>query len=80
LSKVAGDPACGRLRELDPEHLLHDSAKRGPGGTGPLRLTPLQSLDRLAALVPPPRVHCASQAPLRHSRRRTEALDVPCLK
>jgi len=41
-----------RLREVDAEHLLYESAK-----TGPLRLTPLQLLDRLAALVPPPRVH-----------------------
>ena len=27
------------------------------GGNGPLLLTPLELLDRLAALVPPPRVH-----------------------
>jgi len=45
------------LHELDAEHLLYESAKSGPGGTDPLRLTPLQLLDRLAALVPPPRVH-----------------------
>jgi len=31
-----------RLHELDPEHLLYDSAKPRPGGTGPLRRTPLQ--------------------------------------
>lgn len=36
---------------------LYASAKPGPGGNGPQILTPLQSLDRLAALVPPPRVH-----------------------
>jgi len=46
-----------RLRALDPERLLYDGAKPGPGGSGPLRLTPLQRIDRLAALVPPPRVH-----------------------
>ena len=30
----------------------------GPGGNGALLLAPLQLLDRLAALVPPPWVHC----------------------
>jgi len=64
--------ALDRLHELDAEHLLDESAKSGPGGTDPLRLTPLQLLDRLAALVPPPRVHrhryfgvLAPNAPLR---------------
>jgi hypothetical protein len=28
----------------------------GPGGNGSLLLTPLELLDRLAALVPPPRI------------------------
>ena len=28
-----------------------------PGGNGPLLPTPLELLDRLAALVPPPRIH-----------------------
>jgi hypothetical protein len=45
------------LRELDPERLLYECTKPGPGGAGPLRLTPLQLLDRLAALIPPPRTH-----------------------
>ncbi|MCE7939927.1 MAG: IS91 family transposase [Chloroflexi bacterium CFX6] len=49
--------ALDRLRERDPEHLLYESAKPGPGGNGPQILTPLQLLDRLAVLVPPPRVH-----------------------
>jgi hypothetical protein len=49
--------ALERLRELDPEHLLYDSAKPGPGGRSPLLLTPLELLDRIAALVPPPRIH-----------------------
>jgi hypothetical protein len=64
--------ALDRLRELDPEHLLYESTKQGPGGGGPLLLTPLQLLDRLAALVPPPRAHrhrtfgvLAPNAPLR---------------
>jgi len=46
-----------RLRALDPERLLYEGTKPGPGGSGPLHLTPLQLIDRRAALVPPPRVH-----------------------
>ena len=49
--------ALERLRELDPERLLYDSAKPGPGGNSPLLLTPLELLDRIAAIVPPPRIH-----------------------
>jgi hypothetical protein len=48
--------ALDRLRDLDPERLLYESNKPGPGGNGPLRLTPLELLDRLAALLPPPRL------------------------
>jgi DNA-directed RNA polymerase subunit RPC12/RpoP len=64
--------ALDRLRELDPERLLYESTKQGRGGNGPQILTPLQLLDRLAALVRPPRVHrhryfgvLAPNAPLR---------------
>jgi hypothetical protein len=46
-----------RQRELDPERLLYTDAKLRLGGNGPLFLTPLELLDRLAALVPPPRTH-----------------------
>ena len=49
--------ALDRLRQLDPERLLYESTKPGPGGNDPLLLTPLELLDRLAALVPPPRIH-----------------------
>lgn len=73
--------ALDRLRELDPERLLYEGTKPGPGGNGPLLLTPLQLLDRLAALVPPPRVHrhryfgvLAPNAPLRAA---VTALAVP---
>lgn len=50
--------ALDRLRELDREHLIYDHPKPGPGGSGPQLLTPLELLDRLATLVPPPRIHC----------------------
>jgi hypothetical protein len=49
--------ALERLREIDREHLAYDSAKPGPGGSLTLMLTPLELLDRLAALIPPPRRH-----------------------
>jgi hypothetical protein len=49
--------ALDRLRELDPERLLDEGTKAGPGGTGPLLLTPLELIERIVALVPPPRIH-----------------------
>lgn len=65
-----------RLRQIDAEHLVYESPKPGPGGRvsqilTPL-LTPLELMDRLAALIPPPRRHrhcyygvLAPNAPLR---------------
>ena len=41
--------ALDRLHELDPVHLVHDSANRGPGGTGPLLL----ALPSLLSESPP---------------------------
>ena len=49
--------ALQRLRQIDPEHLVYASVKPGPGGSVSLLLTPLELLDRLAALIPPPRKH-----------------------
>ena len=34
-----------RLRELDPERLLYESNKQGPGRNGPQILKPLELLD-----------------------------------
>ncbi len=48
--------ALERLRELGSERLLYANTKPGPGGNRPLLLTPLELIDRLAALVPPPRI------------------------
>jgi len=45
------------LREIDTAHLVYESSKPGPAGSVGLMLTPLQLLDRLAALIPPPRKH-----------------------
>ena len=49
--------ALERLRELDPKRLVYDHPKPGPGARGALILTPLELLDRIAALLPPPRIH-----------------------
>jgi hypothetical protein len=54
--------ALHRLHELDPQRLLYEVTKPGLGGNGPLLLTPLQLLDRLAALVPPPRITTVTSA------------------
>lgn len=61
-----------RLRQIAAEHLVYESPKPGPGGRVSQILTPLELLDSLAALIPPPRRHrhryygvLASNAPLR---------------
>jgi len=64
--------ALERLREIDAEHLVYESVKPGPGGSVSLMLTPLELIERLAALIPPPRRYrhryygvLAPNAPLR---------------
>ena len=54
------------------EHLLYHIAKPRPDGPSALVLTPLELIDKIAALVPPPRIHrhryygvLAPNAPLR---------------
>jgi hypothetical protein len=63
---------CARpvLRKSTP--LVYESIKPGPGGSVSLMLTPLELIERLAALIPPPRRHrhryygvLAPNAPLR---------------
>jgi hypothetical protein len=56
--------------------LLHEGTKPAPGGNASLILTPQELLDRLAALVPPPRIHrhryfgvLAPNSPLRCGHR-----------
>ena len=49
--------ALERLRQIDPDHLVYESIKPGPGGSVSVLLTPLELIDRLAALIPPPRRH-----------------------
>lgn len=46
-----------RLQLIDAAHLVYESPKPGPGGRVSLMLTPLELIERLAALIPPPRRH-----------------------
>ena len=45
------------------EHLVDESVKPVPGGSVSLMLTPLELIERLAALIPPPRRHRHRTAP-----------------
>ena len=61
-----------RLREIDAERSVYESVKPGAGGNVNLMLTPLELIERLVALIPPPRRHrhrcfgvVAANAPLR---------------
>jgi len=45
------------LREIDPEHLVYQRVKPRSGGSLSVMLTPLELIERLAALIPPPRRH-----------------------
>jgi hypothetical protein len=49
--------ALERLEQLGHHQLLSRFAKPQPDGHTELRLTPLELLERLAALIPPPRLH-----------------------
>ncbi|MFC2173218.1 transposase [Acidobacteriota bacterium] len=49
--------AEGRLFLPEPDTVVYTLTKPDPQGRSALYLTPLQLLERLAALIPPPRVH-----------------------
>ena len=49
--------AAERLRELDAHRLIYPLPKPAPDGRTQLILSPLELIERIAALVPPPRVH-----------------------
>lgn len=61
-----------RLQALDAHRLIYHLPRPGPDGRTQLMLSPLELIGRIAALVPPPRVHrhryygvLAPNAPLR---------------
>jgi len=49
--------ALETLREIDPQRLIYESGKPGPGPSLSLLPTAFELIDRLAALIPPPRRH-----------------------
>ena len=49
--------ALERLEQLGEDQLVYRFAKPLPDGRTELRLTPLELIERLAALIPPPRLH-----------------------
>jgi hypothetical protein len=64
--------ALERLEQLGDDELIYRFDKPQPDGRTQLRLTPLELIERLAALIPPPRIHrhryhgvLAPNAPLR---------------
>jgi hypothetical protein len=64
--------ALERLEQTSDEQLVYRFDKPQPDGRTQLRLTPLELIERLAALIPPPRIHrhryhgvLAPNAPLR---------------
>jgi hypothetical protein len=80
--------ALERLELLDAERVVYRLPKPQPDGTTSLTLTPLELIDQLAALIPPPMRHrhryhgvLAPNAPLRAAAiafgRETEASSPP---
>ena len=49
--------ALERLEQLGDDQLVYRFPKPQPDGRTELRLTPLELIERLAALIPPPRLH-----------------------
>jgi hypothetical protein len=70
--------ALERLEQLAHDQLVYRFPRPQPDGRAELRLTPLQLIERLAALIPPPRIHrhryhgvLAPNAPQRAQLTRT---------
>ena len=49
--------ALEHLQQLDAKHLVYHSPKPRLDGSSDLVLTPLELIDKIAALVPPPQAH-----------------------
>ena len=49
--------ALERREQLGDDELIYRFDRPQPDGRTQLRLTPLELIDRLAALIPPPRIH-----------------------
>ena len=76
--------ALEHLHEHHAGHLVYRCPKPRPGGPSALVLTPLELIDKIAALVPPPRTHrhryygvLAPNAPLRAAVTALAQVPVP---
>ena len=49
--------SLAHLHQLDAEHLIYHNPKPRSDSPRDLVLTPLELIDKIAALVPPPRAH-----------------------
>ena len=67
----------GRLRILDADHLSFALKTPWSDGTRPLLLSPMELLEKLAALVPPPRFHLLRYHGVLAPRARDRDLIVP---
>jgi hypothetical protein len=72
--------ALERLERLDGERILYRLAKPQRDGTTALTLTPLELIEHLSALIPPPRLHrhryYGVLAPTRPCGQRPPRMDV----
>jgi Putative transposase len=66
--------ALERLQQIGDNQLFYRLPQPRPDGSTQLRLTPLELIERLAALIPPPRMHrhrYHGVHPIRHCARRS---------
>jgi hypothetical protein len=79
LCRYAGRPpvATERLSELQDGRLLYELRHRWSDGTSHVAFKPLELIDRLAALVPPPRFHTVRYHGVLASRSKYRAEVVP---
>jgi hypothetical protein len=79
LCRYVGRPpvATERLSKLQDGRLLYELRHRWRDGTTQVAFEPLELIDRLAALVPPPRFHTVRYHGVLASRSKHRALVVP---
>ena len=79
LCRYVGRPAVAseRLSKLDDGRLLYELRHRWRDGTTHVAFEPLELIDRLAALVPPPRFHTVRYHGVLASRSKHRASVVP---
>jgi hypothetical protein len=79
LCRYAGRPPVSseRLSKLDDGRLLYELRHRWRDGTTHVAFEPLELIDRLAALVPPPRFHTVRYHGVIASRSKHRAAVIP---